>query len=289
VSAVPPPIVGLSVSEPAEDELVRLGLSELHVRHAFIELARHVLAAGWSIAYGGDFRKQGYTEALLDLVRTYDRKDLEGSKRMVSYLAWPLWLDLQPAEKAAIRSIAALEEVAPPERAPERLPDVKQRGPDDLLWGSRSLTAMREHMTAGIDARLVLGGRVSGQQGLLPGIVEEAELALRAGVPLYVAGGFGGAARAIGAALEGASPPELTVEYQEAHTPRYAELLSAARVAGGEPDFEAVVRTFALSGTGGLRNGLDEDENRRLATTDNVDEVVTLFLRGVRSVLERRP
>ncbi|HEY1964991.1 MAG TPA: hypothetical protein VGG59_08670, partial [Acidobacteriaceae bacterium] len=49
--------VGLSVSEPDEQELVRLGLDEIHVRHAFIEIARHILARGWSLAYGGDLRR----------------------------------------------------------------------------------------------------------------------------------------------------------------------------------------------------------------------------------------
>src|SRR5207244_6277673 len=57
-------VVGVSVSEPSPEELVRLGVSEVHVRHAFIEIVRHVLAAGWSVAYGGDLRRAGYTDAL---------------------------------------------------------------------------------------------------------------------------------------------------------------------------------------------------------------------------------
>ena len=43
-------IVGISVSEPTDEELINLGLSELHLRHAFTETVRHVLAAGWSVA-----------------------------------------------------------------------------------------------------------------------------------------------------------------------------------------------------------------------------------------------
>ena len=38
-------LVSISVSEPTDEELINLGLSELHVRHAFTEIVRHVLAA----------------------------------------------------------------------------------------------------------------------------------------------------------------------------------------------------------------------------------------------------
>lgn len=277
-------VVGVSVSEPSPDELVALGLSELHVRHAFIEILRHVLALDGSIAYGGDLRAAGYTEALFDLVRAYNPRDLAGPERVRAFLAWPIGLGLTPAQRADLTNIATIEEVARPDGAPPDLQPIPERSPEDLLWNSRSLTKMRQQMTSAIGARVVLGGRLSGQQGLLPGVVEEAALAIKARTPLYVAGGFGGCGRVVAAALRGAVPTELTLEYQVGHTPRYSELYDQAARWDEEPSFDDLHRLFSEAGVERLNNGLNRDENERLFATDDVDEVVALLLRGLRQV-----
>lgn len=277
-------LVGLSVSEPDPRELIRLGLDEIHVRHAFIEIARHILARGWSVAYGGDLRRGGYTEALFDLVRTYNRTDLAAPDRVRAYLSWPLWQDMTTAQRAALANVATINRVPRPDGAPELLPARADRGPDDLLWSSLAFTQMRTRMNDDISARVVLGGRVSGQQGFFPGIAEEAVLAVRAHVPLYVAGGFGGCGRLVADLLTGSKPVELTVGYQLEHTPRYGELLAAAASSGEEPSFDDLADTLAAAGIGGLRNGLDESENRRLMASDDVDEIISLILQGLRQV-----
>ena len=277
-------LVGLSISEPGKDELVRLGLSEMHVRHAFIEIVRHILARGWAVAYGGDFRTAGYTEALIDLVRTYDRAGIPGPDRVLSYLAWPIWLGVSVAERAAIANIATIKEISPPDGAPAMLPPVADRQPNDLLWNSLALTKMRIAMSSEIDARIVLGGRVSGQQGLYPGVAEGAALALRSGVPLYAVGGFGGCGRLVASSLDGSRPSELSVDYQLEHTSRYAELLDAATSIGQAPSFPDMIDTFVTAGEGGFNNGLDAQENQRLFTTDDEDELIALILRGLQRV-----
>jgi len=68
-------IAAISISDPPDRELAQRGLSADHLRHAFVELARQILAAGGSLAYGGDLRSGGYTETLLALLRTYSRPD----------------------------------------------------------------------------------------------------------------------------------------------------------------------------------------------------------------------
>jgi hypothetical protein len=277
-------LVGLSVSEPDADELVRIGLSEMHVRHAFIEIARHILARGWAVAYGGDFRAAGYTEALIDLVRTYDRADLPAPDRVLTYLAWPIWLDVTAAQRAQLANVATIREVAPPDGAPTMLRAIADRQADDLLWNSLALTKMRVLMNSEIDARVVLGGRLRGQQGLYPGVAEEAALALESGMPLYVAGGFGGCSRLIASALSGSRPNELSADYHLEHTPRYAELLDAATSSGQAPSFSDMIDTFVTAGVDGLNNGLDAQENSRLFATDDVDELIALILRGLRGV-----
>src|SRR5437762_14359 len=64
-----------------------------------------------------------------------------------------------------------------------------------------ALSAMRRHVTALTDARVLVGGRLSGYAGTMPGLVEEAILSLQHRQPVYVAGGFGGAAAAIARVL----------------------------------------------------------------------------------------
>lgn len=275
------PVVGVSISDPPADELIELGLSPLHLRHTFIEVVRHILATGWSVAYGGDQRRPGFTDALFDLVRTYEHRDLPGPERVTNFLAWPIWVGRRPEDDAELANVATLVKCPAPAGALEKLPPISERTASELFQGSLALTLMRKQMTAAIDTRLVLGGRIAGQVGLVPGVVEEAMLAIDAGLPLYVAGGFGGSGRVIAAALEGTAPPELTIDFQLAHTTRYGDLLGAAGAQGVTSDFDAIVSRLASIGMAGLQNGLDDEDNRQLARTDDTEEVVTLVLRGL--------
>ena len=274
-------LVGISVSEPADEELLRLGLSELHIRHVFIEIVRHVLAVGWSVAYGGDFRPRGYTEALLDLVRTYERTALSGPEQVKCYLAWPRWTELTDTDRAELANIATVVEAAAPDAAPDSLRQAADRPPDERLWNALALTSMRQRMTGDLGAAVVVGGRIAGQQGLLPGVVEEAVTALAAGVPLFVAGGFGGCGRLIARALDGEKPEELSASYQQAHTDGYSELFEAATYANAGPDYGALTADLSSCGVDGLSNGLTENENHRLLATDDVDQLISLVLRGL--------
>ena len=277
-------LVGVSVSEPDEYDLVSLGLSELHVRHAFIEIARHLLAAGHSLAYGGDFRHHGYTEAMLDLVRTYSRHDRPGPERIRIYSAWPRWVDMSADERAGLAGVASLVSVDRPTGCPERLAVVPGRSANERLWAAIALTEMRRRMNRDIGARVVLGGRPSGQEGLLPGVVEEASLALAERTPLFVVGGFGGAASLIAAGLRGENPPELTRQYQESRTPGYADLWGLAENRGVQPSFDGLLAQLSGTGAESLANGLTIEQNLALMSSDDVDESVALIGRGLRSL-----
>ena len=274
-------LVGISVSEPTDEELINLGLSELHVRHAFTEIVRHVLAAGWSVAYGGDFRRRGYTTALLDLVRTYERTVLSGPDHFTCYLAWPIWTELTDVDRADLANIVTTVQVPAPVGAPASLAPVPDRSPVERWWNALALSAMRKRMTRDVGALVVVGGRVSGQQGLYPGVIEEASLALAADVPLFVAGGFGGCGRLLARVFDGEQPAELSIDHQRAYTQWYADLLESAKHAGVPPDFGQLLAELAARGLAGLNNDLDKNDNRLLLETANVDELVALILRGL--------
>jgi hypothetical protein len=129
----------------------------------------------------------------------------------------------------------------------------------------------------------VLGGQLSGYKGKMPGLAEEVYLAMRERKPVFLLGGFGGCAHAIIEALCGGTPRELTTEYRRS-LPGYADMAACYRqpLPEGEvgPDFD-LVDFFQRAGLAGLRNGLDEKENRRLFETVYADEMGLLLLKGI--------
>ena len=128
--------------------------------------------------------------------------------------------------------------------------------PHGVEWDT-GLTAMRRIMRAHSDARVVLGGRVEGYKGRMPGIAEESLLSLEAQQPVFLVGGFGGCTRDI------------------AETLGLADTWARSRPAWpGRREFERYQQPD-------LRNGLTLDENRKLAQTPHVDQAVALVLRGL--------
>ena len=112
---------------------------------------------------------------------------------------------------------------------------------------------MRAWMAAETDARVLLGGKLSGYMGRYPGIAEEALLSLRAGKPIYLLGGFGGCARALADAVMGRKPAALIREFQE-RDPAYREMVAAHdAIPGVDPvDYEGLVGELERLGLGGL-------------------------------------
>src|SRR6266481_1039098 len=76
--------VALSISD--SPDLENLGLGRVHMEDAFVEIARHLLARGASLLYGGDHRLQGFTQILFDLVRIYDLPDKPPAERIRNFL-----------------------------------------------------------------------------------------------------------------------------------------------------------------------------------------------------------
>ena len=89
--------VALSISEP--DAPGRVGMFQEHVDAAMLEISRHLLVRGASLAYGGHLGNAGYTTALFDLVRSHQQMSgLPPVERIINYAGWPLPL---PREQRA--------------------------------------------------------------------------------------------------------------------------------------------------------------------------------------------
>lgn len=272
--------IAVSISE--SPDLAWLGFGEVHLVEAMLEFARHIFLLGGTVGYGGDLRAGGFTEHLLTLA---DKIGSAKKPLVHSYLAWPIHLRLVQSRVDAMASTVRFD----------RLPDVTGSGVSDVtptvsnqrLVFARNLTAMRQKMTEQTAARIVLGGRTAGAQGAMPGIVEEALIAVERGTPLFVLGGFGGCARVVWDAIMGAAPPELDLDYQEHHGPGYRDLVHeynawAEDASQCSVDYAGIRAALADAGPGGLNNGLDAAENERLARTPFVPEMVALVLLGCR-------
>lgn len=244
--------------------MASLGLAEEHLRDAMAEIARHLLAMGAGLVYGGDLRTYGFSELLFELVSRH-RRDLDGPG-IGSYLAWPVHRAKSAAELRALArkldGIADLHcldlrgnEIGLDEliTSPTK---VKSRG----KW-AQGLTAMRQVLTGVSDACVVLGGQVTRFKGRMPGVAEEALSTLQVGHPLYILGGFGGCARDIAEDLGLASKRV------------------SSEVWPGRDEFLPYE-------TKSLLNGLEATENETLARTVHVDEAVALMLRGLLRVAD---
>jgi hypothetical protein len=296
-------LVGLSISDQPEPDLLRLGFGPEHVSDASTEFALFLLAAQYRLAYGGDLRKMGFSEKLHELVVRYNSKNLGPKQVLWNYLAWYIPL-LTPVEDRA-RFAAGSQEVGVDPPSDLNMTDTEAppdpNSPDFPYVRARCLTAMRERMNQDIQARVILGGKTVGYTGTYPGLAEEADLAIRSRKPLYLIGGFGGCASVIIDAINGKKAVELTQAYQEQSKSNsgYAAFVKAFNdraaalgkdTAGQrlvEPiDYAALVARFKEYGVAGLSaaNGLSLEENDTLFTTTDVKEMVYLVLKGLLDV-----
>ena len=254
--------VAISVSE--SPDMAVLGLSDEHLRDAMAEVSRHLLALGARLAYGGDLRPQGFTDLLFELVARHKRDADEGDERasVVDYLAWPVHVSMDPVDLKAYAMELSGAAVLRLLRLDGAVLDAKERdqmgqlAPTEADW-ERGLTAMRQVMCTETHARIILGGRVEGYRGIMPGVAEEALISIRAAQPLFVLGGFGGCARDISETI--------------GLVPAWA---GSRQGWPGRDAFQGL--TFA-----NLNNGLSVGENALLASTPHVDQAVALILRGL--------
>jgi hypothetical protein len=262
----------LAISISESPDMASLGLSDEHVKDAMAEVARHMLALGMKLVYGGDLRQHGFSELLFELVARH-RPDLDetGDRTGVyNFLAWPVHigltfeaLEMTVADLAGSAELVLLDEGGRVLTIHERQRLSRQQA-TEKEW-SAGLTAMRRTMLSRTDARVVLGGRVDRFKGAMPGIAEETLLSLGAKQPLFVMGGFGGCARDIAETLGLVDP-----------------------WAGSRPGWLGRDALNAYS-PADLNNGLTPEENMALARTPHVDQAIILILRGLLRVANHKP
>lgn len=277
--------VAISVSE--SDDLESLGLGQAILRDLTVELSRHILIAKGRMVYGGDLRREGYTELFKDLSYQYGQFEKTDSSHVYfdNYLAWPITTKLTDdivADYAHNRvnlvKVAHAAECEGVVNLTEFLPPVGDR--NLYLWG-QSLTKMRETMESAASARIIVGGRTKGFKGKMAGLLEEFKIAKDTHHPIYLVGGFGGISGMLCAAIKNEIPSNAFLE--EACKHDYYESLFKYYEAKGQPIDYSWIDDLTLYD---LNNGLTPEENNSLFTTTNVTEIVSFILQGLSKIIK---
>lgn len=302
-------LVGLSSG--FNSDLGGLGMGREHFEEITLRVARCVVEVGGRIAFGGMLRTSGLTETLLTLVRTVvaddgrpESKDPEA--RILSYQRWPGLTSVeQIASDAGICEYVLVESpLAPGERLRD---DPAIQSPERARAQAYAVSAMRQAMSSGghrttagrcapkLDARIIAGGLRTDFNGFMPGVLEEALYALEDRRPVFVLGGFGGAAAVLARALlQETSPPELDADFHRSHSARM-RLLQKGLARHGEASrvdelferLKGAVERVRGDIAGELRNGLDADQNGRLMQSDHVAEIIDLLRLGMSRLWRR--
>jgi hypothetical protein len=300
--------VALSLSDSPDVGGIN-GTTAEHVEDATVALARTLASAGAGIAYGGDFRTNGFTPLLIELLQAYNQTSSTPAQLLHAYLGVPL--DPGDAQDLAFTAhhLGRFGDLAK-----EVLLDTWSKT-DVEAWPAPAKAAlyfsdMRRLMALQTQALVVIGGQAvpknsnparSGYGGRYPGGVEEAWRALEAGCPLYVVGGFGGAAELVSALLLGRDTPERLCEETWQHEPWFEELTAgldaesdSIEALGLPATMYALADCVRQAGAQHLQddesscawNGLTVEQNKTLFQTRDPMIIASLVMRGLLSTRE---
>lgn len=276
--------VAISISESPDSSTLGIGMAMFE--DLSVELARHLLISGAHLVYGGDLRPGGFTELFKDLAYQYGiyEKDKSFKNYFTNYLAWPIYIGMTPASQAEYKFCRVnCQKAEIPDTIPVGLRDlmVPPTTVENLYYWAESLKSMRHEMESHIDARIILGGRVTGFKGYMPGLYEEAINAAKANHPLYLLGGFGGASARLIQLIKGETSSDKLFEECCSHH-LYQEFVSYLDKEKREMNFK-VLDVFS-NNMSVLKNGLSKEENEQLFVTTNVTEIIALVLKGLHTL-----
>lgn len=315
-------VIAFSISYQRENMLAR-GMGLEHLRELLIRLARPLLRQGASLAYGGHWKEteDNFIYPLLRLISAEQQDSLGGGDsgqpigKLYNHSPWPGYLDVTPKVEAqwinCCRVVRVTQEMAGFTNA-EIVPDANadQANPRTIFNRAVTLSAMRRLMMQpmsidipdvsqpeqipAVMARILLGGKADSYSGFLPGIFEEALVTLQWDRPVYILGGFGGAAEILAKAMLVPGPDrpkELTLDWHRERNPALVTLLLSAGQFATPPHLGILENslddlfTFVLKAranlAGTLNTGLSDQETRELLQTSNIANAVHLVRLGL--------
>lgn len=323
-------VIGLSIGYQRENLLAR-GLGLEHLREMLVRLARLFLRRGASLAYGGGWKdaEDNFTYELLRLISAEQEDNSLGGPdtnlpigRLFNHSSWPYYLDITPQLEAQWIKCCRIVRITQRDAGfndDEILSDtaVAAGGPRVHFHRVITQSVMRRRMldpmqieipeapvepVPPVNARVALGGKVQGFSGVLPGIFEETLTAFEKKCPLFLLGGFGGAAEVLASAIARPTTPrpaELTIAWHEQHSAGFSDLLKSFDQFRLPPPLPTIPAAFdglwqflemaRASPAATLGTSLSDAETRELLTTRDMNTAVRLVREGLTQQHQLRP
>jgi hypothetical protein len=318
-------VIAISISYQ-RDNLLSRGMGLDHLKELLVRIARPILRQGASLAYGGNWKERddNFTYELLRLVAAeQEDNSFTGEEaaltigKVYNHLAWPHYLEVTPRIEAQWINSCRIVRVTQQDAgiaAEDIVPDADARDaaqePRAIYNSAVTLSAMRRSMMVdsvqpipglqrsdivpAVVARILLGGKMSDYTGFVPGVFEELLVTFAAERPIYLLGGFGGAAEVLADAILETGvdrPDQFTEEWHVSHNPRLGELLNSAAAFAAPPNVRstrllldalfAFVLAARVNPAQALRTGLDDSETRELLRTRDLNRAVSLIKTGL--------
>lgn len=282
--------IGVSISDNPAGNYSDYHLHPDHLKRLSQDLARYLLARAGTIIYGGDLRKDGFTQFILDEAIALKNRLNNDNIHVENHLAWPLY-------------VSAPEIVAWRAQYSEIMKSVEHDIPDDIAKGidksvfiapngtenkyiwSRCLTLMREKSIELSHARICAGGKLTGYHGKMPGVLEEIMISIEKEKPIFLLGAFGGVVGEVCKTITNqrlALP--ITEQWQITHNAGYSDLQEKAKQEKHNADYAEIQTVLESLSVDSLASpsGLEPDDYRRLMESPFVDECVHLILKGLK-------
>jgi hypothetical protein len=285
--------VGISISDVPSGAYFTQHLHLDHLMRLAQDVARHLLARSTTLIYGGDLRANGFTQFILDEAIALKNRLNTDNIHVENHLAWPLYIT--DAEITAWRARYCLVMKTIEHDIPSDVSDSIDKKtflpPTDTsskyIW-SRCLTEMRLESIESSDSRICAGGKLSGYNGKMPGVLEEILIAIDQNKPIYLLGAFGGVVGEVCKSIISKSvSSSLTEEWQISHNSGYQELQAKAQLENNHTDYKQIRDTIEGINISELanRSGLDEGDYLRLVQSPFIDECVHLIVKGLKRIV----
>ena len=279
--------IAISVSEPENSDIVGYG-SEM-IRDLTIELSRHLLIAGAKMLYGGDLRRDGYTELFSDMSLQY--KDYQGDVEREStffqnYFAWPIYLNFNTELRLQYLNsrVKSIFVDCPEEYTGDKSKPIAPINDENNYVYALSLLKMRKEMELNSHARIILGGRTFGFRGFMPGVIEEFIQAVESNHPVYLLGGFGGAASLLSFIIKNEKTVDDLIK-EVRKSPYYNQFMIYCDKNNIDMGYDKLRRITEV-GVNCLDNGLSKDQNDILMQSTDIIEIVGLIINGLKNRIE---
>jgi SLOG cluster2/TIR domain len=290
----PNPFIGknIGISVSASDTWAEMGLIGQHQDDLAAAIALDLILLGAKVVWGGDLRPDGLGIQLKQIVQTYQHS----SHPPQSHVGLVVPFTLDPTRQLNIKDLQTRRLFADVKIL--NCPLAKDPIPSDpesasaVALTALALSIMRSEMAHECHARILLGGSLKKFLGLYPGIAEEAYEAVQSKSPIYIIGGFGGAAKAVYETVSNLGDGrEILLDAckkkgaaaKNGVIALHQNMVLEINREELKFDPEKMIKVFSSLGRDGLSesNGLTPIENERLAQSQNIHEIVELLVKGL--------